>query len=383
MSLIASDLYDSLSALSRKIIAVSARRLPAPQQESYLEEWTAHSQHTEGKLSRLVHAVGCFAASIRLVRDARCEASELVASTNFYLGANQTTLARPIEFLGRGFHNGTPCKLVVRPAGPNTGIAFAVLELSGRKRNYFCLSPATLRGSDFALVVGGRSSDGKTSHVTSVEHLLAALAGLGVSNAVIEIDGDEIPAFDGSASKFVSAIKDAGLEKQPNARHYIKILKPIRLSDGQTFGELAPFNGGFRIEYEIQFEHSLIGRQVFEANLTPEVFEKELASARTFGFMRDIAKLWGAGYALGASIDNTVCYADDRIIDPSPPRFNDEVVRHKAMDAIGGLAIVGMPIIGRYCCRQGGHKLTAAIVHRLLDDRSAWAIVEAPSIKVD
>ena len=158
---------------------------------------------------------------------------------------------------------------------------------------------------------------------------LAALRALGVDNAVVEVDGAEVPIMDGSAAPFVAAIDQVGIAIQPAARRYIQVLKPVRVGKNGCYGELRPHSRGLRIEAEIEFDHPLIGRQSYAVDVAPHVFRRELARARTFGFMRDVAKLWSAGYALGASFENTVVVAEDRILNPGGMRFPDEFVRHK------------------------------------------------------
>jgi UDP-3-O-[3-hydroxymyristoyl] N-acetylglucosamine deacetylase len=208
--------------------------------------------------------------------------------------------------------------------------------------------------------------------------VLAALHGLGVDNAVIEVDGPEVPIMDGSAEPFVAAIDQAGIVALPTARRYIQVLKPVRVAKGESFGELRPHLRGLRIETEIEFDHPLIGRQSFAVEIEPDQFRRELARARTFGFMRDVSKLWSAGYALGASFENTVVIAENRVLNPEGVRFPDEFVRHKAVDAIGDLALAGAPLIGAYRSVRGGHKLNHAVLTALMADRSAWAYVELP-----
>ncbi|MBK8007773.1 MAG: UDP-3-O-acyl-N-acetylglucosamine deacetylase [Rhizobiales bacterium] len=283
----------------------------------------------------------------------------------------QSTLAARVDLTGRGLHSGTPTRISLLPAAPNTGIVF---KLHGKK---IAVGPEAVRDTDFATVIG----DTNGSKCSTVEHLMAALSGLGVDNAIVEVEGDEIPAFDGSSAFFVEAIDAVGLESQEAARRYIKILKPIKVENGRMMGEFLPYDAGFRVEIEIDFDHVAIGRQRFAGMITPEVFREELSRARTFGFMRDVAKLWGAGYALGASLENTVCLADDRIVNPEGLRYADEFVRHKTLDAVGDLAMAGLPILGRYRSRCGGHKLNAAVVAALMADRSAWTIVEAETVR--
>jgi UDP-3-O-[3-hydroxymyristoyl] N-acetylglucosamine deacetylase len=202
------------------------------------------------------------------------------------------------------------------------------------------------------------------------------LCGLGIDNVVIEIDGPEVPIMDGSAEPFVAAIDQVGVVTLAASRTYIQILKPVRVARGDSFGELRPYGRGFRLEIDIAFDNPLIGRQSLALDLDPASFRRELARARTFGFMRDVAKLWSGGYALGASFDNTLVVTDNRILNPDGVRFADEFVRHKALDAVGDLALAGAPLIGAYHSVRGGHKLNHAVLSALMADRSAWTVVE-------
>ena len=287
--------------------------------------------------------------------------------------STQTTLAQRVDLMGRGVHGGTQARVSLVPANPNSGILFSRPGRNGAPDRVISASPRAVRNTDFATVIG----DGHGALCSTVEHLLAALVGLGVDNVIIEVDGNEVPIFDGSAAAFVEAINQAGIEAQAAPRRYLKILKPVRVQEGRATGELLPYDAGFRIEVEIDFDHRLIGRQRYAATLSRETFEKELAKARTFGFMSDVAKLWSAGYALGASLENTICLAEDRILNPTGLRYPDEFVRHKALDVIGDLALAGLPILGRYRSVCGGHKLNAQVVSALAADKSAWAVVEA------
>lgn len=290
----------------------------------------------------------------------------------------QTTLAQRVDLMGRGVHGGAPARVSLLPADINTGIVFAQAGKNGGPRRTIAASPDAVRNTDFATVIG----DGQGAICSTVEHLLAAIVGLGVDNVIIEVDGGEVPIFDGSSVAFVEAINKAGIDHQSAPRRYLKVLKPVRVECGRSMGELLPYDAGFRIEIEIDFPHALIGRQRYAATLTRTVFERELSRARTFGFMSDVAKLWSAGYALGASLDNTICIAEDRILNPAGLRYTDEFVRHKALDAVGDLALAGLPILGRYHSVCGGHKLNAEVVAALAADRSAWTIVEPKRRKV-
>jgi UDP-3-O-[3-hydroxymyristoyl] N-acetylglucosamine deacetylase len=286
--------------------------------------------------------------------------------------AKQTTLREQAAVTGIGVHSGAPATLTILPADANTGIVFVRLGEDGHAGREVRADVRSVKATEFATVLG----DATGPLCSTAEHVLAALAGLGVDNAVIEIDGPEVPIMDGSAAPFVAAIDQAGLVTLAAARRYIQILKPVRVSTDDAYGELRPNPHGFRVEVEIEFDHPLIGRQSRALDLEPETFRRELARARTFGFMRDVAKLWSSGYALGASFENTLVVTENRVLNPEGLRFTDEFVRHKALDAIGDLALAGAPLLGLYRSVRGGHKLNHAVLSALMADPSAWTMVE-------
>jgi UDP-3-O-[3-hydroxymyristoyl] N-acetylglucosamine deacetylase len=187
--------------------------------------------------------------------------------------------------------------------------------------------------------------------------------------------------MDGSAAPFVEAIDQVGLVTLPTPRRYIRVLKPVRVATGDSYGELRPHPQGFRVELEIDFAHPLIGRQGVALDLDPTTFRRELARARTFGFMKDVVKLWTSGYALGASFENTLVVNENRLLNPEGLRFADEFARHKALDAIGDLALAGAPLLAAYRSVRGGHKLNHAVLSALMADPSAWVLVEGPEIR--
>ena len=195
--------------------------------------------------------------------------------------------------------------------------------------------------------------------------------------SIVELDGAEAPIMDGSAQPFVAAIDQVGLTTLNAPRRYIQVLKPIRVTKDAAYGELLPFARGLRVEAEIEFDDALIGNQSLAIDVEPEIFRREVARARTFGFMRDVAKLWGAGYALGASFENTLVVTENRVLNPEGMRFPDEFVRHKVLDAIGDLALAGAPLLALYRSVRGGHKLNYAVLSALMSDPSAWTVVEA------
>ena len=294
---------------------------------------------------------------------------------NRFVGARQTTLAREIELTGVGVHSGAPVSLVLHPAAAGTGLRFMVTkrgrivsEISAEVGNVKNLTLCTVLGDETGTTVG------------TVEHLLAALRGLAVDNCYIEIDGKEVPIMDGSSAEFVDAIDEVGLRHLDAPRKFIKVLKPIRVDEGDCWGELVP-HSGFSLDVEIDFDTPVIGRQRLSYEMTPGVFRNELSRARTFGFMHDVEKLWKAGLALGASLDNSIAIGEDRVINPEGLRYTGEFVRHKMLDAVGDLALAGLPMLCRYRSSRGGHRLNAHALKALFDDNAAWTVVHAPEVR--
>ncbi len=228
--------------------------------------------------------------------------------------------------------------------------------------------------TEFATVLG----DDMGPLVSTAEHVLAALRGMGVDNATIEIDGPEVPIMDGSAAPFVAAIDRAGIVQQNAPRRFIQVLKPVKIALGESFGELLPYSRGFRAEVEINFANPQIGHQAYAFDLTPDNFRRDICRARTFGCMGDVAKLWSAGYARGASFANSVVFDDTRVLNTEGLRYADECARHKVLDAVGDLALAGLPLLGLYRSFRGGHKLNHAVLTALMADRHAWRVIEEP-----
>jgi len=289
-----------------------------------------------------------------------------------YAGSRQTTLCREIELSGRGVHSGAPVSLVLHPAEADTGLRFLVskrgrivADIPAEVGNVKNLTLCTVIGDDTGISVG------------TVEHLLAALRGLGVDNCYIEVDSKEVPIMDGSSAAFVDAIDETGVKELPETRKYIKVLKTIRVEEGDCWGEIAP-HAGFKLDVEIDFDTPVIGRQRLALEMAPDVFRRELSRARTFGFMCDVEKLWKAGLALGASLDNTVAIGEDRVMNREGLRYPQEFVRHKMLDAVGDLALAGMPLLASYRSVRGGHRLNAHVLKALFADPSAWTMVHAP-----
>ncbi len=287
----------------------------------------------------------------------------------------QTTLRSRAILKGAGVHSNAPVRLVLHPAEANNGITFLRTGLAGGRERIIDAVWSNVSMTELCTVIG----DPADASVSTVEHLLAAFSALGVDNCMVEIDGPEVPILDGSSAEFVAAIRKVGIEELAAPRRYLKVLKPVRVEHGRAFSELRPADKGFRLEVEIDFETGMIGRQKKVIDLDGRVFERDIARARTFGFMRDVERLWKAGFALGASLENTVALDDERVLNPEGLRWTDEFVRHKTLDAIGDLALSGAPIIGTYRSYCGGHKMNVAVLAALFADKSAYEFVEAPT----
>jgi UDP-3-O-[3-hydroxymyristoyl] N-acetylglucosamine deacetylase len=290
--------------------------------------------------------------------------------------SRQTTLRSQATVTGVGVHSGLPVNLTIGPASVDAGFIFVRSGIEGGDREVRATSEAVI-ATEFQTVLG----DAEGPLVSTAEHVLAALRGMGVDNATIEVDGPEVPIMDGSAAPFVTAIEQAGIVTQSAARRFIQVLKPVQVVIGDSFGELRPYAGGFRAEVEIDFANLVIGQQTFTLELSAEGFRREVARARTFGCMNDVARLWSAGFALGASFENSVVFDEERLLNPEGLRFADECARHKVLDVIGDLALAGLPLLGAFRSVRGGHKVNHAVLTALMADRTAWRIVEGETAR--
>lgn len=293
----------------------------------------------------------------------------------------QTTVAEPVTISGAGVHSGKPVSITLNPAEAGTGVIFQRMHADGTSTELKAVS-SQVGNTDFCTVLGFSPAHS----VATVEHVMAAIYALGLDNVVIECDGAEMPIMDGSSRMFIEAIEEAGIVNLGVKRRYIRVLKPVRYEEGQSWSEFLPYDGT-RFEVEIEFDTPLIGRQKWEGNLTAQTFKDELCAARTFGFMRDVERLWAAGLALGSSLENSVVISDDHsVINPEGLRYPvDEFVRHKTLDAVGDLALAGAQFIGLYRSYRGGHKMNAKALKALLSDPMAYEVVEtqvpAPTVR--
>jgi UDP-3-O-[3-hydroxymyristoyl] N-acetylglucosamine deacetylase len=286
--------------------------------------------------------------------------------------SQQTTLRAAITLSGAGVHSGDEVRIILHPAEADHGIAFLRTGLSGGFDRLIDARHIAVTATELCTVIGDRESGA----VATIEHLMAAFTGLGVDNVLVEIDGPEVPIMDGSAAPFIDAIDQVGVASLNASRRYLKVLKAVRVTQGKGFAELIPNERAFRLDVEIDFPTPVIGRQRKAVDLTTSLFRRDIARARTFGFMRDVEKLWSAGFALGASLENTVAIGENGIINPEGLRYADEFVRHKILDAIGDLSLAGLPLLGTYRSYCGGHRLNFAVLEALFSNRSNYTILE-------
>ncbi len=276
----------------------------------------------------------------------------------------QHTLARPVTCRGIGVHSGRPAHLRILPAEQGTGIVFVRTDLAGRptipaqEAHVVETTLATTLGLDEA-------------RVSTVEHLLAALLTLGFDNAIVEVDGPEVPIMDGSAAPFVKLLTAAGRAALDAPRATLVVDRQVDVYDGSRTIAVEPARS-FEIVYEIDFDHAAIPLQTLSLAVDPERFAAELAPARTFGFLAEVEALKARGLARGGSLENAVVIGPDRVLNPEGVRFSDEFVRHKALDLVGDLALLGLPLRGRVAVARGGHRLHSLLVKALLEDPSAW-----------
>lgn len=279
----------------------------------------------------------------------------------------QQTISHPVVCAGVGVHSGARARIVMKPAAAGTGIRFRRMDIEG-------CEDIIARG-DFVTEVqlGTTLTNEAGQSVATVEHLLAACAGVGVDNLVIEIDGPEVPIMDGSSSVYCELMMAAGLREQRAVRRRIRILEEVEVTDGIKTARLSPSADNYlSIHAKIEFESRAIGTQQMSLRMLPGMFARDIAFARTFGFAQDVEKLKSMGLARGGSLDNAVVLDGDSIVNPEGLRASDEFVRHKILDAVGDLMLAGAPIAGVYEARQPGHALNNKLVRALIDAPDAW-----------
>jgi UDP-3-O-[3-hydroxymyristoyl] N-acetylglucosamine deacetylase len=278
----------------------------------------------------------------------------------------ETTVRRPVEVGGVGLHSGAQVHLRILPAPAATGVVFVRTDL-----NHFRV-PASWEY--VARVSYATSLMRKSVLISTTEHLLSVFYSMGIDNAIVELDNLEVPILDGSGAPFVELIREAGVELTRRQRRYLRIVKPVRVETNGKSVEILP-SDRFELSCHVYFDHPMVGEQKLELELSPESYAAEIAPARTFGFEHELDSMRDMGLIRGASIENAVCFTRTEVANPGGLRFPDEPCRHKALDLIGDLALIGRPLLGRLVAEKAGHAMHAQLVNRIMADSSFYEVV--------
>lgn len=287
--------------------------------------------------------------------------------------AQQRTLRQAIRASGIGLHSGRKVFMSLLPAGPDTGIVFRRTDLNPSVE-VPCRADWLREATMCSTLV-----DDKGTRVATIEHLMSAFAGLGIDNCIVELSSPEVPIMDGSSAPFVFLIQSAGIHEQDAPKKFLRIRQPVQVADGDKWARFEPHDG-YRLSFAIEFAHPALRRsgQQVTLDFSSTTYIKEVARARTFGFMRELDALRANNLGLGASLDNVVALDDFRVVNPDGLRYDDEFVRHKILDAVGDLYLLGHSVIGAYSAYKSGHALNNKLVRAVLEDQSAWELVTYP-----
>lgn len=290
----------------------------------------------------------------------------------------QSTLTHPVEFTGIGVHNGRPSRLVIAPAPVDSGYLLVKKLENGTLTAPTKVDYSKVCRTSLCTVI----DIGNSMNVATVEHVLAALSGLGIDNALITVEGDECPIIDGSAFPFVDGLLQAGVTVQGQRKKFIRILRTVTVRENDAFAMLEAYNGR-SFDVEIDFDSKVIGRQRMIFDWSPRRFADDVSRARTFGFVAQAKVLRQAGYALGSSFENSIAIEAERVVNPDGLRYHDEFVRHKLLDAIGDLALAGLPIYGRFKSYKGGHGLNALVLKSLFASEQNYEVLDADALPLE
>ncbi|NOQ29608.1 MAG: UDP-3-O-acyl-N-acetylglucosamine deacetylase [Helicobacteraceae bacterium] len=284
---------------------------------------------------------------------------------------NQTTISKSVELVGIGLHKGNPVRLKLEPLESNSGIVFERSDVGVSIK----LSPENVVNTQMATVIG------KGEHfISTIEHLLSAVYAYGIDNLKVIVDADEIPVMDGSSASFCILLDEAGITQQDSAKKVMRIKKEVEFKDGDKYVKLSP-SDDLAYDFTIKFDHPIINRQTFTLHFSKESYKSEISRARTFGFLHEVQYMRSKGLALGGSLENAVVLDDKKVMNPEGLRFSDEFVRHKILDAIGDMSLIGMNFIGNYESYAGSHHLNHKLTLELLSDPDNYEIIELSSVK--
>ncbi len=280
----------------------------------------------------------------------------------------QKTIRSRVKVQGVGLHSGHACSLTFVPAPANSGVHFVRADLP--EKPYLRVHASNVSATGYATTLGG-----SVFSVSTIEHCLSALSALRIDNLRIELDGPEIPIIDGSSKPFLEAIQNVGLIEQDQPRKYCCVTEPIAYVDGDKEARVLPYHG-LRLTVTIDFQHPSIGKQTLDLDINEHSFSRDIAAARTFGFLRDVEDLHRRGLALGGSLENAIVLDDEKVINPEGLRYPDEFVRHKTLDALGDLVTLGMPLMGHVILYKAGHDVMNRLVRQIIDSPQSYRHIE-------
>ena len=279
----------------------------------------------------------------------------------------QRTVAEEISCTGIGLHSGKKVKLTIKPSSPNSGITFERVDISP--------DSAVKASFDNVVETNMATTIGFNGYsVSTIEHIMAAFFGMGIDNALVQVDGEEVPIMDGSSAPFVFLLKNAGVTIQNSYKRFLLVKKSVKVTDGNRSVHLYPSNE-LKITYKIDFDHPLIKDQVYEISFSQSSFIQEISRARTFGFLKDVQTLKNNGLAKGGSLDNAIVMDEFRVLNEDGLRYNNEFVRHKILDFIGDLAIIGHVVIGHFVVERSGHSLNQTLLKKFMAQEKCWEVV--------
>ena len=288
----------------------------------------------------------------------------------FLIAEKQKTISKPITITGIGLHTGNNVSMTLNPALPNTGLVFRIKK--GESAVFIKAIYNNVHSTELCTLL----SDGNGNNISTVEHILSALHGLEIDNVYIDLDSNEVPVCDGSSITFVNSLKKNGFQSQDNFKKFIKIKKVIEVKDNEKTARVSPFDQTM-ITCNVEYPHKCIGKQSISLTLTPDLYETQISSARTFGFIKDVDKLKEKGLILGGSLDNAIVLDDEKVLNKDGLRFTDEFVRHKVLDFIGDISLAGYKIIGSFYTSHSGHELNLKLLKEIFSSNDNWELISS------
>ena len=288
----------------------------------------------------------------------------------FLIAEKQKTISKPITITGIGLHTGNNVSMTLNPAPPNTGFVFRIKK--DKSTVFIKAIYSNVHSTELCTLL----SDGNGNNISTVEHILSALHGLEIDNVYIDLDSNEVPVCDGSSIIFINSLKKNGFQSQDNFKKFIKIKKVIEVKDNEKIARVSPFDQTM-ITCNVEYPHKCIGKQSISLTLTPDLYETQISSARTFGFIRDVDKLKEKGLILGGSLDNAIVLDDEKVLNKDGLRFADEFVRHKVLDFIGDISLAGYKIIGSFYTSHSGHELNLKLLKEIFSSNDNWELISS------